>query len=115
MLETALADRSERKGALAVLAALIAMAALGTGRPGSSAAPGPRSIPPLAVDLNRASEAELGLLPGLGPDRARRLVVHRAVYGPFRSVDEIERVKGIGAGAAERLRGLASAGGKGSP
>jgi competence protein ComEA len=44
------------------------------------------------VDLNSASEAELTTLPGVGPETARRMIQAR----PFRSVDELLAVRGIG-------------------
>jgi competence protein ComEA len=98
----------ERRGALVALAAIAAAAlasAVGAGAPAR-----PSALPPVPVDLNRAGEAEIALLPGLGPDRARRIVVHRDVFGPFRSLDDVVDVKGVGAGALERARGAAVAG-----
>ena len=58
------------------------------------------------LDLNRASEAELDELPGIGPALAGRIVASRAEQGRFRAVDELERVPGIGAALVERLRPL---------
>ena len=54
------------------------------------------------VDLNRATQAELDELPGVGPVLAGRIVAAR----PFASVDDLERVSGIGPAAMGRLRGL---------
>ena len=56
------------------------------------------------VDLNRATAEELRTLPGIGPSLAARVVAWRAEHGPFRSVDELERVPGIGHKTATRLR-----------
>ncbi len=56
------------------------------------------------VDLNRADEDALQALPGVGPALARRIVEVRA-QGPFRSVEDLERVRGIGPATVERLRG----------
>jgi comEA protein len=56
------------------------------------------------VDLNRATAEELRTLPGIGPALASRVVAWRAAHGPFRSVDELENVPGIGRKTATRLR-----------
>jgi competence protein ComEA len=58
------------------------------------------------LDLNRATEAELELLPRIGPAMARRIVEER----PFANVDELVRVRGIGARTLERLRPLVQVG-----
>lgn len=64
----------------------------------------------LAVDLNRASVAELRVLPRIGPKLARRIVAERSRRGPFRSLDELApRVRGIGRRTVQLLRGLADA------
>src|SRR5688572_12877674 len=59
--------------------------------------------PDMRIDINSASAAELSLLPGLGPALAQRIVEHRTSNGPFSSVDELNRVKGIGEAIIERL------------
>lgn len=56
----------------------------------------------LTLDLNRATMAELELLPRVGPALARRVVEAR----PFASVDELVRVRGIGPRTLAKLRGL---------
>ncbi len=48
------------------------------------------------VDLNRADVPELSLLPGIGPVLARRIVRHRDRHGPFRRLDDLADVSGIG-------------------
>ena len=48
------------------------------------------------VDLNRATQAELEALPGVGPKMAERILAYRAENGGFKSVDELDDVKGIG-------------------
>jgi competence protein ComEA len=56
------------------------------------------------LDLNRATRAELRLLPGLGDALVKRIVEHRTRNGPFRSVDELRQVAGIGPMTLDRLR-----------
>ena len=52
--------------------------------------------PPMAgvLNVNRASEAELRLLPGIGKKRAQ-LIVERREKKPFASVEEVGRIKGL--------------------
>jgi competence protein ComEA len=62
-----------------------------------------RPDPPL--DLNRADTLALLALPGVGPALARRIVEARAA-SPFRSVDDLLKVRGIGPATLARLRPL---------
>jgi competence ComEA-like helix-hairpin-helix protein len=75
--------------------------------PGPVAPPRP-SAPPVCgaapVALNTATAAELDCLKGLGPALAARIVADRGSRGPFGSVQELERVPGIGKRLVERLR-----------
>ncbi len=56
------------------------------------------------VDVNRAEWTELTLLPDLGEALARRIVESREKDGPFRSHDDLRRVKGIGPKKLESIR-----------
>jgi competence ComEA-like helix-hairpin-helix protein len=56
------------------------------------------------LDLNRASEAELDRLPGIGPVRARDILAQRGRMGGFRKVDDLLEVRGIGPATLERVR-----------
>jgi competence protein ComEA len=58
------------------------------------------------VDLNTATVDELEALPGVGPTIAAAIVQHRERSGPFRSVDELLDVAGIGPSRLEQLREL---------
>ena len=55
------------------------------------------------LDINRASEEELSLLPGIGPSKARRIVDHIRENGEVRSAAELQWVHGIGPVTATRL------------
>jgi competence protein ComEA len=48
------------------------------------------------VDLNRATVAELDVLPGIGPVLAARIVAWRETAGRFERVDQLDEVSGIG-------------------
>ncbi len=57
------------------------------------------------LPLDRASAAELERVPGLGPTRARAIVLERERGGGFASVDALAgRVAGIGARTIDRIR-----------
>jgi competence protein ComEA len=67
------------------------------GSPGDGAEAGGRLI-----NVNTASQAELEALPVIGPVIARRIIEGR----PYRSVDDLDRVKGIGKKRLEEIRPL---------
>lgn len=58
------------------------------------------------VDLNSADAAQLDALPGVGPSTAAKIVADREANGPFRSVEDLMRVTGIGAKRFEALKDL---------
>lgn len=58
---------------------------------------------PVRLDLNRASEEELQLLPGVGTQRARQIVAFRARHGAFRSIEELVELPGFSRVLVERL------------
>lgn len=55
------------------------------------------------VNLNTASADELQLLSGVGPAKVRNIVAYRSKH-PFRTVEELVRIKGIGRKMFRRLR-----------
>lgn len=63
-----------------------------------------------AVDINTANESQLETLPGIGPGKAKAIVAERQANGPFKSVDDLGRVKGIGDKTIAQLREQASVG-----
>lgn len=58
------------------------------------------------LNVNTATAAELELLPGIGPALAGRIVEDRGANGPFKSVDDLDRVQGIGPKTLERIHAL---------
>lgn len=70
----------------------------GIGGLGTSSSPG-------KVNINAADEKGLCKIEGIGPSTASRIVEHRAANGPFSRVEDIMRVKGIGKGKFEKIKG----------
>ena len=60
------------------------------------------------INLNTADAAALETLPGVGPAIASRIVAWRDENGPFRSVDELTAVTGIGEKTLDGLRDQAT-------
>jgi competence protein ComEA len=58
----------------------------------------------LPLRLGHSDLEDLSLLPGIGPALAGRIVDDRRERGAFTTVDELVRVRGIGARTVERLR-----------
>lgn len=56
----------------------------------------PRFVESAPIYINRATLDDLITLPGIGPALAQRIIDYRREHGPFRSVEELERVSGIG-------------------
>lgn len=49
-----------------------------------------------AVNVNRASSAQLQTLNGIGPAKAQEIINYRKSHDGFKTVDELLNVKGIG-------------------
>ncbi|HEY5540193.1 MAG TPA: ComEA family DNA-binding protein [Coriobacteriia bacterium] len=73
-----------------------------TGGGGGGAAGGPSA----KVDLNTADATQLDTLPGVGPSTAAKIVADRQSNGPFKTVDDLGRVSGIGPKKLDQLRDL---------
>lgn len=56
------------------------------------------------ININTASQAELELLPGVGPALAMRIIEERQRGGAFKRVEDLGRVRGIGPKTIEQLR-----------
>ena len=55
------------------------------------------------IDLDRAQEWEILSLPKVGPALAHRILANRDSLGPFGSLDELRRVKGVGDGVVSAI------------
>ena len=56
------------------------------------------------ININSATAADFERLDGIGVVIAARIVAYREVHGPFRSVDELDNVSGIGPKRLEAIR-----------
>lgn len=70
--------------------------------PGSLAAK--KKPPPAPININTANSEELQLVPGIGPVTAEKILQMRKSYGPFKSVDDLRAIKGIGPKRLEKMR-----------
>jgi competence protein ComEA len=65
-----------------------------------------------AVNINTATKEELTTLQGIGEKRAQDIIDYRTKNGPFKSIDDLEKVPGIGPGRMKQIRSQISVTGK---
>jgi len=93
--------------ALAGVTAAAAMLRIGRSHRWAGSAPitvAPGHSEPVKVDINSALWWEIAWLPTIGELKAKSVVEYRNAHGPFRTVDELARVPGIGTVMVEQLR-----------
>lgn len=56
------------------------------------------------ININSASLEELDVLPGIGPAYAQKIIDYREANGGFKTIDEIQNVKGIGPKTFEKMK-----------
>jgi competence protein ComEA len=79
--------------------AVLALAALTLSAPSLIAAgqaPNQAAAPATLVNLNTATVAQLDTLPGIGAKLAERIVDYRTKNGPFKKVEDLMNIPGIG-------------------
>jgi competence protein ComEA len=57
-----------------------------------------------SVNINQADAKLLATLNGVGPQKAAAIVAYRDANGPFHSIDDLAKVKGIGAATVDKNR-----------
>ncbi|HUD72008.1 MAG TPA: helix-hairpin-helix domain-containing protein [Dongiaceae bacterium] len=62
------------------------------------------TVTEVKININTASAEELTALPGIGPSYAQRIVEHREKNGPFKKVEDLLNVRGIGEKTFEKIR-----------
>lgn len=63
-----------------------------------------------AVNINTATQSELEAVKGLGPAKAQAIIQHREANGNFKSLDELDNVKGFGKASIDKMKGELSVG-----
>ncbi|MGE5320555.1 MAG: ComEA family DNA-binding protein [Hyphomicrobiaceae bacterium] len=58
-----------------------------------------------AVNINTATQSQLEAVKGLGPAKAKAIITYRDAHGRFKSLDELDNVKGFGSASVEKLKG----------
>ena len=58
------------------------------------------------ININKATVKELQTLPGIESVIAQRIVDYRHEYGPFKKIEDLMQVKGIGKKRFEKIRNL---------
>jgi competence ComEA-like helix-hairpin-helix protein len=58
------------------------------------------------INVNTADGPTLQLLPGIGPAYAKRIMAYRKQFGPIKTADELENIKGVGPKTVAKLRPL---------
>ncbi|HET7150724.1 MAG TPA: helix-hairpin-helix domain-containing protein [Candidatus Acidoferrum sp.] len=86
---------------LAVRLFLFAVLVLCLGLPHSSARKKPPARP---VNINTANADELQQVPGIGPATAQKILQMRKSYGPFKSVDDLLAIRGLGQKRLDKMR-----------
>lgn len=57
-----------------------------------------------AVNINTATLAELEAVKGLGETKAKAIISYRESNGAFKSLDDLDKVKGFGKASIDKLR-----------
>jgi competence ComEA-like helix-hairpin-helix protein len=60
--------------------------------------------PEKPVNINMASSEELQQVPGIGPATAQKILQMRKSYGPFKSVDDLLAIRGLGQKRLDKMR-----------
>jgi competence protein ComEA len=89
---------------LVVLVALLSTHAQGAAAQAPDRAPRPAATAGV-VNLNTASASDFEALPGIGPKTAARIIEYRQKNGPFKKVEELMNVQGIGEKSFLQFRG----------
>ncbi len=57
-----------------------------------------------AVNINSATKEQLESLDGIGPVKAQAIIDYRKKNGPFKSLEDVKKVDGVGDATFEKIR-----------
>lgn len=80
-------------------------------RPSSAAASGDERL----TDINQATPIELESVAGIGPVLSREIISYRSAHGPFRTMDDLLQVAGIGPSRLQKLKEAFTVAGQSAP
>nr|WP_235841991.1 helix-hairpin-helix domain-containing protein [Neobacillus fumarioli] len=72
----------------------------------TAASPGNPTKNQTKVNLNKADETQLQTLPGVGAAKAKAIIDYREKSGPFKKIDDLKNISGIGDKTFEKLKDL---------
>jgi competence protein ComEA len=83
---------------LLTLASLLAVRPLvmAQEKPAARSAPSAPAVAKSPVNINTATAADFETLPGIGARTAARIIEYRQKNGPFKKVEELMNVRGVG-------------------
>src|SRR5438094_6825310 len=70
----------------------------------AAASAGKKKPPVKPVNINTATSEELQQVPGIGPATAQKILQMRKSYGPFKSVDDLLAIRGLGEKRLDKMR-----------
>jgi competence protein ComEA len=79
-----------------LLGAFLCGPAVSAQQPASPAVDAGKAATQPSLNLNTATLAQLETLPGVGPALAGRIIEYRQKNGPFKKVEELMNIRGIG-------------------
>lgn len=62
------------------------------------------------ININTAQSQELERLPGIGPTKAQSIILYRQEHGPFKKLEDLMQVSGIGKATFDQLKELITLG-----
>lgn len=62
------------------------------------------TLPAWRIDLDQAGVDELAALPGVGPSLAAAIVTDRQAKGSFKTLTELDRVRGVGPAILQQIK-----------